>query len=59
MKRSSSKRGRGGREARQRQRRKLAAEARSVRQRLKSAVAPNFSGPVLGRANIAYELSGS
>ena len=57
MKRSSSKRGRGGREARQRRRRKLAAEARSVRQRLKSAVAPNFSGPVLGRANIVYELS--
>jgi hypothetical protein len=57
MKRSSSKGGGGGREARQRQRRKLAAEAHSVRQRLKSAVAPNFSGPVLGRANIAYELS--
>jgi hypothetical protein len=57
MKRSLSKGGRGGRQDRQRQRRKLAAEARSVRQRLKSAVAPNFSGPVLGRANIAYELS--
>jgi hypothetical protein len=57
MDRSSSKGGRGGREARQRQRRKLAAEALSVRQRLKSAVAPNFSGPVLGRANIVYELS--
>ncbi len=56
MKRSSSKVGRGGREARQRQRRQLAAEARSVRRRLKSAVAPNLCGQVLGRANIVYEL---
>jgi hypothetical protein len=57
MKRSSCKAGRGGRDATQRRRRKLAAEARSVRRRLKSAVAPNFCGPVLGRANIVYELS--
>ena len=38
-------------------RRKLAAEARSARRRLEAALAPNFAGPVLGRANISYELA--
>ena len=59
MKRSSARRGGGGgdRAARQRRRRKLAAEARRVERRLQAAVAPNCSGPVLGRANIAYEWS--
>ena len=33
------------------------ARAASHRQRLDEAVVPNFDGPVLGRANIAYELS--
>ncbi len=41
----------------QRLRAKLASEARSIERRLKAAVAPNFSGPVLGRANIVYELA--
>ncbi len=36
---------------------KLASEGRSVRRRLKAAVAPNLSGPVLGRANVVYELA--
>ncbi|MGO9659117.1 MAG: hypothetical protein ACLP7F_12275 [Acidimicrobiales bacterium] len=51
----SSARGRTGGRAgasRQRLRAKLAAEERSVGQRLKAAVAPNFTGPVLGRANV-------
>jgi hypothetical protein len=38
-------------------RRKLASETRSVGRRLEAAVAPNFAGPLLGRANIAYELA--
>ena len=38
-------------------RHRLAAEARSIQRRLESAVVPNLSGPVLGRVNIAYELS--
>ncbi len=37
--------------------RKLAAEKVAVERRLHNAVAINFDGPVLGRANIAYELS--
>ena len=59
VKTSSSRRSRGGRgrTAKQRLRRKLASEARSVDRRLKAAVVPNFSGPVLGRANIVYELA--
>ena len=59
MKRSSTKVGRdaGARTAKQRRRRKLASEARSVDRRLKAAVVPNFSGPVLGRANVVYELA--
>ena len=36
---------------------RLRAEARAIAQRLEQAVRPNMSGPVLGRANIAYELS--
>jgi hypothetical protein len=50
-------RGGGGRAARQVLRRRLATEARSIGRRLEAAVAPNFSGPLLGRANIAYEWS--
>jgi hypothetical protein len=38
-------------------RRKLAAEERVIARRLADAVAPNLSGPVLGRARIGYELS--
>jgi DDE family transposase len=49
--------GGGGRAARRRLRAKLASEGCSVRRRLAAAVAPNFSGPVLGRANIVYELA--
>ncbi len=40
-----------------RRQRKLAAEKAAVERRLKNAVAINPAGPVLGRANIAYELS--
>ena len=36
---------------------RLRAEATAIEQRLERAVVPNVSGPVLGRANIAYELS--
>jgi hypothetical protein len=59
MKRSSrGHRSRGPRRAgRQRLRRRLSTEARSVRRRLRSAVAPNFAGLVLGRAGIVYELA--
>lgn len=39
-------------------RRRLAREQRAIRRRHEAAVAPNFSGPLLGRANIGYELSG-
>jgi hypothetical protein len=35
----------------------LRAEATAIGRRLERAVMPNFTGPVLGRANIAYELS--
>jgi hypothetical protein len=38
-------------------RRRLAREAVAMKRRLESAVVPNPGGPVLGRANIAYELS--
>jgi hypothetical protein len=38
-------------------RRRLAREQRAIDRRLAEAVAPNPAGPVLGRANIAYELS--
>ena len=36
---------------------RLRAEARAIERRLARAVGPNMSGPVLGRANIAYEPS--
>jgi hypothetical protein len=36
---------------------KLRAEATAIERRLARAVRPNVTGPVLGRANIAYELS--
>jgi len=38
-------------------RRRLAREAATLKCRLESAVVANPAGPVLGRANIAYELS--
>ena len=43
--------------AKARRARKLAAEKRRIEKRLAGAVALNLSGPVLGRANIAYELA--
>ena len=36
---------------------KLAREARAAERRLHDAVAPNFSGPVLGRAKVVYEMA--
>ena len=36
---------------------RLRAEASAIERRLERAVVPNMSGPVLGRARIAYELS--
>jgi len=36
---------------------RLRAEEEAITRRLEQAVRPNMSGPVLGRANIAYELS--
>jgi hypothetical protein len=36
---------------------RLQIEAAAIERRLERAVVPNMSGPVLGRANIAYELS--
>jgi len=51
-----SRRGRG-QASKQRLRRRLAAEAGAIDRRLATAVAPNLSGPVLGRANIVYELA--
>jgi len=44
-------------ESQARRRRKLASEAATIRERLKEAVTLNEAGPLLGRANIAYELS--
>ena len=38
-------------------RRRLAREQRTISARLADAVAPNLTGPVLGRANIGYELA--
>ena len=38
-------------------RRRLDREQRAISARLADAVAPNVAGPVLGRANIGYELS--
>jgi hypothetical protein len=36
---------------------RLRAEATAIQRRLERAVRPNVTGPVFGRANIAYELS--
>ncbi len=36
---------------------RLRAEETAIERRLARAVAPNLAGPMLGRANIAYELS--
>ena len=36
---------------------RLRAEQTAIKRRLERAVRPNFTAPVLGRANIAYELS--
>jgi hypothetical protein len=38
-------------------RRRLEGEQRAIERRLAAAVAPNPGGPLLGRANISYELS--
>jgi hypothetical protein len=59
MKRSAPGEGRGskGGAAKRQLRAKLASEERSLKRRLKAAVAPNSSGPVLGRSNIVYELA--
>jgi len=54
---SSSRRSGGASGARKRRSDKIASEARSLRRRLERAVGPNLDGPVLGRANIAYELA--
>ena len=43
--------------AKRRRQRKLAAEKAAIGRRLDNAVAVNPVGPVLGRSNIAYELS--
>ena len=40
-----------------RRQRKLATKKAQIERRLKNAVAPNFGGPLLGEANITYELS--
>jgi hypothetical protein len=59
VKASSSRRGRGGRgqAAKQRVRHHLAREAGLVERRLKAAVVANYSSPVLGGANVVYELA--
>jgi hypothetical protein len=59
MDRSGPEPGRGGKAsaAKRRRRAKLGSEERSLRRRLRAAVAPNFAGPVLGRANVVYELA--
>ncbi len=43
--------------SRRRRTARLRAEATAIQRRLERAVRPNMSGPVLGRPNIAYELS--
>ena len=60
MKRSAPGAGLGGKRsvAKRQLRSKLGSEERSLRRRLRAAVAPNVSGPVLGRANVVYELAG-
>lgn len=59
MKGSLSRRGRGGadRAGRQRRRRHLAREERLIERRLRAAVVPNLSGPVLGRSRATYEMA--
>lgn len=59
MKASSSKRGRGERAQAGRRRlvRRLAREEQLIARRLQAAVVPNDCGPVLGRANVVYEMS--
>ena len=59
MKRSAPGAGGGGKHsvAKRRLRAKLGSDERSLRRRLRAAVALNFSGPVLGRANVVYELA--
>ncbi|MDA8330303.1 MAG: hypothetical protein M0027_03680 [Candidatus Dormibacteraeota bacterium] len=44
-------------ESKARSRRKLAREAATIQRRLETAVTLNMAGPLLGRANISYELS--
>jgi len=43
--------------SKQRRRRLLDSERRRLARRLQAAVVPNLSGPLIGRANISYELS--
>jgi len=43
--------------AKRKLRRRLAREQRAISARLAAAVEPNLGGPVLGRANLGYELS--
>ena len=43
--------------AKARRQRRLAAEKTAIERRLAEAVVVNLGGPVLGRANIAYELA--
>jgi hypothetical protein len=59
MKRSAPGAGGGGKHsvAKRRLRAKLGSEERSLRRRLRAAVTPNCSGPVIGRANVVYELA--
>ena len=47
-----------GRAGRRRLARRLAREEELIARRLQAAVAPNDDGPVLGRANVVYEMSG-
>ena len=44
-------------ESKARRRRKLASEAATIKRRLETAVTLNLAGPLLGRANITYELA--
>lgn len=55
---SSGRAGGGTKRAAKCRQARMACEERSLRRRLQGAVAPNLSGPVLGRANIVYELAG-
>ena len=59
MKPTRSRRGEKGQSGahKRRRREKLAREARAAERRLHDAVAPNLSGPLLGRAKVVYELA--